>query len=33
MRVIWGRVEGTIIMSPQARIVELVESKEMMKDE
>ena len=27
MRVIWGRVEGTIIMAPQARIVELVESK------
>jgi hypothetical protein len=33
MRVIWGRVEGTIMMSPQARIVERVEAKEMMKDE
>lgn len=27
MRVIWGQVEGTIMMSPQARIVETVESK------
>jgi len=25
MRVVWGRVEGTIIMNPQARIVEVVE--------
>ena len=28
MRVIWGRVEGTIILGPQARIVELVEAVE-----
>ncbi len=28
MRVVWGRVEGTIIMNPQARIVEAVEIKE-----
>lgn len=28
MREIRGRVQGTIIMSPQARIVEIVESKE-----
>jgi hypothetical protein len=27
MRVVWGRVEGTIIMNPQARIVEAVETK------
>ena len=27
MRVVWGRVEGTIMMSPQARIVEAVETK------
>lgn len=27
MRVIWGRVEGTIMMNAQARIVEVVESK------
>jgi hypothetical protein len=27
MRVVWGRVEGTIMMSPQARIVEAVEVK------
>ena len=27
MRVIWGRVEGTIMMNPQARIVESVEAK------
>jgi hypothetical protein len=27
MRVVWGRVEGTIIMSPQARIVKLMEAK------
>ena len=29
MRVVWGRVEGTIIMAPQARIVESVESREL----
>jgi hypothetical protein len=28
MRVVWGRVEGTIMMNPQSRIVEAVESKE-----
>jgi hypothetical protein len=28
MREVWGRVEGTIIGGPQARIVETVESKE-----
>ena len=28
MRVVWGRVEGTIMMNPKARIVETVESKE-----
>ena len=27
MRVVWGRVEGTIMISPQARIVEAVETK------
>jgi len=28
MRVVWGRVEGKIILEPKARIVEAVESKE-----
>jgi len=28
MRVVWGRVEGTIMMNPQARVVEAVETKE-----
>jgi hypothetical protein len=28
MRVVWGRVEGKIVMNPQVRIVETVESKE-----
>ena len=28
MRVVWGHVEGKIIMKPQARIVEAVETKE-----
>jgi hypothetical protein len=28
MRVIWGRVEGTIILKPQARIAEAVETVE-----
>lgn len=28
MRIVWGRVEGTIMMSPQSRIVEVVETKE-----
>jgi hypothetical protein len=28
MRAVWGRVEGTIMINPQARIVEKVESKE-----
>ncbi|MCI0577224.1 MAG: hypothetical protein L0332_20850 [Chloroflexi bacterium] len=28
MRVVWGCVVGTIIMNPQARIVEAVETKE-----
>lgn len=27
MRVVWGRVEGTIMMNPQSRIVEAVETK------
>ena len=27
MRVVWGRVEGTIMTSPKARIVKTVESK------
>jgi hypothetical protein len=27
MRNVWGRVEGTIMMNPQARIVEAVEIK------
>jgi hypothetical protein len=25
---VWGRVEGTLMMNPQARIVEAVETKE-----
>ena len=28
MRVVWGRVDGKIMMNPQARIVEAVETKE-----
>ncbi len=28
MRVVWGRVAGTVIWNPQARIVEAVETKE-----
>jgi hypothetical protein len=28
LRGLWGRVEGTVMMTPQARIVEAVESKE-----
>ena len=28
MREVWGRVQGTIIHSPQARIAEILESKE-----
>ena len=28
MREVWGRVEGTIMQGPQARIVEVVESKQ-----
>ncbi len=27
LRVVWGRVEGEIMMNPQARIVEAVETK------
>ncbi|CAG0928926.1 hypothetical protein TFLX_01161 [Thermoflexales bacterium] len=27
MRVVWGRVAGTIILNPQARIVEVTETK------
>ncbi len=27
MRVVWGRVEGTIMVNPQSRIVETVETK------
>ena len=28
MRAVWGRVEGTIMMNPQSRIVEVVETRE-----
>ena len=28
MRVVWGRVEGKVMMTPKARIVEVVEIKE-----
>jgi hypothetical protein len=28
LRVVWGRVEGTIMMNPKARIVEALETKE-----
>jgi hypothetical protein len=28
MRTVWSRVEGTIMMNPQTRIVEVVETKE-----
>ena len=28
MREVWSRVEGTVMLNPQARIVEMVESKE-----
>ena len=28
IRVVWGRVEGTIMMNPQSRIVEAVETKQ-----
>ena len=28
LRVVWSRVEGTVMSNPQARIVETVESKE-----
>lgn len=28
MREVWSRVEGTVMVNPQARIVEVVESKE-----
>ncbi len=27
MREVWGRVQGTVMLNPQARIVEVVESK------
>lgn len=27
MRVVWGRVEGTIMMNPQAQLVEAMETK------
>lgn len=27
MRVVWGRVEGSVMINPQARIVEVVEHK------
>lgn len=27
MRVVWGRVQGTIMINPQAKIVEVVETK------
>lgn len=29
MRVVWGRVQGSIMMNPQTRIVEVMESKEL----
>jgi hypothetical protein len=29
MREVWGRVQGTLIRSPQARIIEIVESVEI----
>lgn len=29
MREVWGRVQGTIMQNPQARIIEAVESKEL----
>ena len=29
MRTVWSRVEGTIMMNPQTRIVEAVETKEL----
>src|SRR3954454_3564233 len=29
MREVWGRVEGTIMRNPQARIVEIVETREL----
>lgn len=28
MRTVWGRVQGTVMWNPQARIVEVAESKE-----
>lgn len=28
MREVWGRVQGTVMLNPQAHIVEVVESKE-----
>jgi hypothetical protein len=28
LRVVWSRIEGTIIMKPQARIVEVIETRE-----
>lgn len=28
LRVLWGRVEGTVMMNPQVRIVEAVETKD-----
>jgi hypothetical protein len=28
MRVVWGRVEGKIMMNPRARIIEMVETRE-----
>jgi hypothetical protein len=27
MRVVWGRVEGTLVVNPQSRIVEAAETK------
>ena len=29
MRIVWGQVEGTIVMDPQSRIVEAVETTEL----
>lgn len=31
MRAVWGRVEGKIMMNPQARIVDIIETKEYSK--
>jgi hypothetical protein len=30
MRVVWGRVQGKIMMNPQARIIEMVEARDYL---